>query len=115
MHDPGCELRRINLPKLFGKGSKIPQACLFGGKKRQIGASSTLLSHLRNPYFGTHSDFPNSFSRDCLETPNGLCFVVPRPRTTERNGAFWRSALPRNARSAPSRYFPDSLSTQSGE
>jgi hypothetical protein len=35
---------------------------LFDGKKRPIGAHSTPLESLRNPHFGTHSDFPNSFS-----------------------------------------------------
>jgi hypothetical protein len=37
-------------------------------------------------------------SRDCLETPNGLRFVVPRARTRRRNGTIFGAARYRGKR-----------------
>src|SRR5215216_7087726 len=40
----------------------------------------------------------NEPSRDCLETPNGLRFVVPRARTRGRNGAIFGASHYRGKR-----------------
>jgi hypothetical protein len=55
-------LRRILLPKLFGKWPKASQTGSDMGNNRPIWVPSTPLGGLRNPYFGILSDFPNSFS-----------------------------------------------------
>src|SRR5215208_8179137 len=39
--------------------------------------------------------------RDCLETPNGLRFVVPRTRTRGRNGAIFGALRYRGKRDPP--------------
>jgi hypothetical protein len=55
-------------------------------------------------------------SRDCLETPNESHFVVPRACGTGLKGTLLGPfKLLRNARSDPSGYFPDRLSTRLSE
>src|ERR687890_2200041 len=49
MQDAENGLRRIYLPKLFGKWSKVARSRFFDVEDRPIGTASTSLGHFRDP------------------------------------------------------------------
>ena len=51
------EVRRIYLPKLFGKEPKTSRACFFGGERRLIGVLSTPSWSPSELRFGMHPIF----------------------------------------------------------